>query len=215
MALLGSLLPGILSTVNPTNLVKGVLNTGSGILENISKGKISNIGENLSKGLKSILASPADISALGSIGGQNNAEPTIQEKILGSRNAANISSIERINKIARDLRPSMERNAANHHGVYSEDRTRTGVTGGAPVNELISTSESVESAPAGMPDRRIALVHTNRKKVPAMDLLNARDQYGYKSIPVEMTGVRSKSKIEEAPVRVPKFRVAKQKQKKR
>lgn len=235
MSLLGSILPGILGSLNPANIIRGVINTGTGILDNISKGRPLDISGNLSRGLKSLMASPDDEqSALGSIGGQNTMEPTYQEKMLGARNAANMSAIARMNAINRDLRPSAERNAANYRGVYSEDRTRTSDLGNSPVNEMIDIGDAVESAPGGMPDRRIAIVHSGRRAAPKTNVLNSRDQFGYKSIPVVMTGVRHgmgrntheraalsherkepKVKIDdEVVVKLPKFRMEKKKRKK-
>lgn len=189
MSLLGSLLPGFLGSINPANIIKGIINTGTGILENISKGAPVDISGNLARGLKTAIG--ADQSAIGSIGGQAQMEPSASEKLNGIQNAANLVNTERMNRISGDLHNSIARNAANLRGIYSEDRTRYGGhTGGAPVNEVVPLEQAVESAPGGMPDRRIAIVHTDRRRVPAADLLNARDQYGYKSIPVAMTGVR-------------------------
>lgn len=208
MSLLGSLLPGILGSLNPANIVRGVINAGTGILENMSKGSPLDISGNLAKGLKTVLGD--EQSAIGSIGGQNLREPTVGEKLIGAQNAANTMGMRRINDFSQQTMGAAGRNAANHKGVYSEDRTRNGRLGGAPVNEVIPMEQSIESAPAGLPDRRVAMTHTDRKKIPAVNLLNARDQYGYKSIPVEMTGVR-KGAAEPKELVIPKFKAEKKK----
>lgn len=204
MSLLGSLLPGILGAINPANLLKGVVNVGTGILENISKGKPVDISGNLARGLKTAIGE--EQSALGSIGGNQLLEPGVDQKLNGSMNAANRFNVPRMNMVADQLKKSISSNAANHRGIWSEDRTKTMTVGKYPANEMIPIGQSVESAPAGMPDRRISIVHSDMKKVQPRDLLNSRDQYGYKSTPVQMQGVSNN-------VRVAKFRPKRRKNK--
>lgn len=204
MAALGSLLPGILGAINPANILKGIVNTGAGILENISKGNPVDISGNLARGLK--VAFGNEQSALGSIGGSNMLEPDLESKLKGHQNAANVMHITRMERINNDLRKAIERNAANHQSVYSEDRTKSQKVGSSPVSEMIPIGKSIESAPAGMPDRRIAIVHgrgvNGMKKIPKKELLNERDEFGYRRTPVQMQGVR-----------LPKFEVTKKKKK--
>lgn len=203
MSLLGTLLPGILGVLNPANIIKGVINVGSGILENISKGKPLDITGNLARGLKTAIGE--EQSALGSVGGSNQLEPSVAEKMSGAQNAANVTNIPRMNAMAEQLRRATEMNAANHRGVWSEDRTRSMQVGKYPATELTPLERAVESAPAGMPDRRVSYSHTDMRRVPARDLLNSRDQYGYKSTPVVMQGVRGTS------VKMPKYTTKKKK----
>lgn len=187
MANLGGLLTGILGSINPANIVKGIVNTATGVLDNISKGAPLDISGNLARGLKTAMGEST--SAIGSIGGEHKLEPSVQEKLEGTKNASNIFNVDRMNRIMGDLTRSRQLNAANlRGGVWSEDRTRTGQLGTAPAKDMGESEYALETAPGGMPDRRITLVHSGMRKAPAVDLLNARDQYGYKSIPVVMQG---------------------------
>jgi hypothetical protein len=189
MSLLGGLLPGLLSAINPANILRGVVNTATGILSNISKGQPVDISGNLARGLKTVIGE--DQSALGSIGGSNIMEPQLSAKLDGIQNAANRYNIPRMHEMAKMLKKSISSNAANHLGVWSEDRTKSSNLGSHPVNELVALKDSIESAPGGMPDRRITLGHTGMKQIPMHDLLGGRDQYGYKSPPVVMQGISS------------------------
>lgn len=213
MTLLGGLLPGLLSSINPANILRGAVNVGTGILDNISKGAPIDFSGNLSRGLKTAFGDT--LPALGSIGGNNTIEPTIGDKMMGTRSASNMMGMTRMNDMNRDLNKSISKNAANLRGVYSEDRTRTMTARKHPVNEMVSIGNSVESAPAGMPDRRIAIAHstpsasTGGERVPKAKLLNARDQFGYKSVPVEMTGVKNDLVIPQLNLRKERMRVRK------
>jgi hypothetical protein len=159
---------------------------GTGILDNISKGAPVDFSGNLSRGLKTAFGQ--EIPALGSIGGNNLLEPSVNNKVSGNMNAANLS-LSRMTDIAEKLKKSINNNAANHKGVWSEDRTKSMKVGNHPANEMIKESNAFESAPAGMPDRRMSIVHAGRLPVKKSNLINDRDQYGYKSIPVVMQGV--------------------------
>jgi hypothetical protein len=187
MSLLGSLLPGILGALNPGNIIKGIVNTATGVLDNLSKGQPLDLAGNFSRGLKTAVGDAT--SAIGSIGGDHELEPSTAAKLRGNQNAANVYNLERTNRVMHDLTPARERNAANvRGGVWSEDRTRYADVGNAPAHDMYALGRSVESAPAGMPDRRMELIHPGMRRVPGVDLMSARDQYGYKSIPVAMTG---------------------------
>ena len=177
MSLLGSILPGLLNSLNPANLIRGAVNTAVGVLENISKGNPVDISGNLSRGLKTAFAQ--DQNAIGSIGGQNIIEPSSGDKLAGRDNAANIESARRMSAISGELQPSINRNAANLRGVYSENRTRGGLAN--PVMEKVAVP-SMETSPAGLPDKRIKIVNAPANKFRKTDLLNARDSYGYKTI---------------------------------
>lgn len=194
MSLLGTLLPGILGAINPANILKGIVGTATGVLENVSQGKPVDVSGNLARGLKVAIGEPQ--SSLGSIGGNNLMEPNLQQQLSGEKNAANVFNIKRTNDITRNLQKSIKSNVANHTGVYNEDRTRSQQYASLyPTSGMISVGKSVESAPAGLPINRIAIGHADgllrKQRVPKTDLLNVRDENGYKTIPIKVSGVRT------------------------
>lgn len=177
-----SLLANLASFLNPANLIQGVGNVVTGILDNISSNKPIDLSGNLSRGIKTALNPPnVDKSIIGSTGGNNVYDNQ-------SRFAVN-HTFRNLNEINKQLSPGTNRNVANLRPVVWQDRTKSMknvITG--PHFNMQALTRQLPSAPAGLPSSEITLAKKNPSdfKVANTAVLSGnptRDQYGYKKIP--------------------------------
>jgi hypothetical protein len=179
--------------INPENVVKGVSNVVTGVLDNISSGKPLDISGNLSRGIKTVLSTGeptpqnVDKSVLGSTGGGNLYEQASKSEL--PNNQATSSRIRDFSDVNTSLNRGINNNVANLRPVVWNDRTRgmdERVTG--PHFRLQSLARDLPSSPAGLPAREISSTGINNiSRIGAnTDVMSgnpARDFYGYKPIP--------------------------------
>jgi hypothetical protein len=202
MSLLGSLLPSILSVIRPDNIVRGIVNTASGVLGNLISGKPEEIGGSISRGLRTLTGLNDPQSVIGSIGGQNGLEPSVNAKLSGEQNAANVMNIKRMDDMQEALSRSAANNVANNRGVYSEDTTRSQLAGPPsknlqpflPKSENGEISRTTETAPGGFPGGRQSYVHIPSIPQNISGLKGPRDAHGYRPSDVPKFNVIKKKK---------------------
>lgn len=95
-----SFLSGILNAINPANIVKGLVATGTGLLDNISKGRPIDISGNLSKGIKEAFSPEIDsTNAANVLAGSRSGKTVTDEDDKNVANIMNSARVPNINKV--------------------------------------------------------------------------------------------------------------------
>lgn len=180
---MASILPAIASFFNPANVIRGIGNTVTGVLDSISAGRGLDLATNLSKGIKT------------AIGSDNPSPPNVGKSIIGStggnyayegndNQASNVAN-QRIAKLNTMITPKY--NATSLRPVYTDKYGRGGVYSSYPdgqVDKINDVSYKLPTAPAGMPSFELTNVDVlpQRKGTGKDSELVLRDINGYKGV---------------------------------